>query len=372
MNPKRRDILALGLGLMATSVTARTFASGRKRPLYVNALGGLTDDGVIAEMKTRGIDPTLLQHIRASGVAALNITLAAGPPGPHDFEDTLTEIADWDELIRLNKAYLLKVTSVADIEKARRSDRLGIIYGFQNTSRIGDSLERIDLFHDKGLRAIQLTYNTANSVGGGVLAPERGLTPWGRQVVERLNARRIMVDLSHSGTRTCLDAIAASRQPISINHTGCRAVTDLPRNKTDEELRGVAEKGGFVGIFMNSFLSMKKPSVTEDLIAHIEHAVNVCGEDHVGLGSDNDSQFTVHDSAVFAKRYDEVIAKRREQGISAPGEEMGFLPFLPDLQGPDLYPRLGRKLRARGYSQRVVDKILGENFVRYGRLIWGN
>src|SRR5690606_36648088 len=114
---------------------------------------------------------------------------------------------------------------------------------------VGDNLDRIDVFNDLGVRIIQLTYNPANHIGDGSMAPQnRGLTPFGRQVVERLNDARIMVDLLHSGQNTCLEAAKISKQPISINHTGCRALTDLPRNKTDEELKLVADRGGFVGI----------------------------------------------------------------------------------------------------------------------------
>ena len=103
---------------------------------------------------------------------------------------------------------------------------------------IGQDPTRVDIFADMGVRIIQLTYNLPNQLGDGAIAPEgRGLTDFGRQVVDRLNARRVMVDLSHSGRQICLDAARYSKQPISINHTGCRALTDLPRNKTDEELR---------------------------------------------------------------------------------------------------------------------------------------
>jgi len=369
MAHSRRDVLAGGLGMMASPLMARGRRGASTRPLFVNTLGALTDEFDVKVMKA-GIDPALLQAVRASGLAAVNVTLAVSSPGAHDFENTLDEIADWDELIRRHAAYFLKISQASDIEAAHRAGKLGIIYGFQNTSRIGDDLDRIDQFHDRGLRIIQLTYNMANPVGGGVLAPERGLTDFGHRVVERLNARRIMVDLSHSGTKTCLDAIAASRQPISINHTGCRALVDVPRNKTDEELRLAAGKGGYIGIYLNSFLSVHMPSKADDLIAHIEHAIQICGEDHVGIGSDNDSPFAAHDSAIFTKLMNEQIMQRRAAGMSAPGENPGFLPFLPDLQGPDLYRQLAVKLRERGHSQSRVAKILGGNFMRYADAIW--
>jgi membrane dipeptidase len=134
--------------------------------------------------------------------------------------------------------------------------RIGVIYGFQNAAQVGEAPERTEVFGDLGVRVVQLTYNPANQIGDGAMAPQnRGLTELGREVVARLNARRMMVDLSHSGERTCLEATQASTAPVSINHTGCRALCDLPRNKTDAELRGVAQKGGFIGIYFMPFLA---------------------------------------------------------------------------------------------------------------------
>ena len=114
----------------------------------------------------------------------------------------------------------------------------------------------------------------------------RGLTPFGHEVIDRLNANRVMVDLSHSGRNTCLEATRASKQPVSINHTGCRALNDLPRNKTDEELRLVASAGGFVGIYFMPFLNPAGHAMAQDVVANLDHAINVCGEDHVGIGTD--------------------------------------------------------------------------------------
>src|SRR5204862_82401 len=146
--------------------------------------------------------------------------------------------------------------SAADIRRAKAEKKVGLLYGFQNCAMLGKDATRVDVFADLGVRVFQLTYNPANLLGDGSMAPEnRGLTPFGREVIARLNDRRVMVDLSHSGERTCLDAARASRAPISINHTGCRALTDLPRNKTDAELRLVAERGGFVGIYFMPFLN---------------------------------------------------------------------------------------------------------------------
>jgi membrane dipeptidase len=236
---------------------------------------------------------------------------------------------------------------------------------------LGDRPQRVGLFANLGVRVIQLTYNPANAIGDGSVAPQnRGLTPFGREVVARLNAARVMVDLSHSGERTCLDAIAVSKAPISINHTGCRALTDLPRNKTDAELRGVAQKGGFVGIYFMPYLTLSGHPTAEDVVAHIDHAVNVCGEDHVGIGTDGDVS-AIDDLDAYRSRLAAEIAGRAAAGIGAKGERADTYPFVVDLRGPDQFHKLARLLRAKGYSEQRIDKILGLNFVAYARKIWG-
>ena len=152
---------------------------------------------------------------------------------------------------------------------------------------MGDDAQRVGIFAGLGVKIIQLTYNVANQLGHGSMVPENGgLTDFGHDVVAELNATNTLVDLSHSGEQTCLDAIDASTAPIAITHTGCRALTDLPRNKTDQELRLAAEGGGIVGIYFMPFLAVDGMAVADDVVRHIEHAVQVCGEEHVGVGTD--------------------------------------------------------------------------------------
>jgi membrane dipeptidase len=203
-----------------------------------------------------------------------------------------------------------------------------------------------------------------------MVAENHGLTPFGRQVVERLNADRVMVDLSHSGERTCLDAARLSRQPISINHTGCRALADLPRNKTDEELRLVASRGGFVGIYFMPFLNLSGHASAADVVAHIDHAVNVCGEDHVGIGTDG-SVTTIDDLAGYRATLAKEVAARAAAGIAAKGERADTLPFVIDLRGPEQFRELARRLAQRGYSTGRIEKILGLNFLRFAAEVWG-
>ena len=180
----------------------------------------------------------------------------------------------------------------------------------------------------------------------------------------------MIVDLSHSGEQTCLDAARYSKRPISINHTGCRALADTPRNKTDEELRLVASKGGFIGIYFMNFLTITHQFMGDDVVAHIEHAVNVCGEDHVGMGTDTFIT-GVEDEAPARRMYKEFVQKRREQGLATPGENPDLLRHAPDLNSPDQFRVIARKLAARGHRPHVVEKIMGQNFMRFAKEIWG-
>jgi membrane dipeptidase len=348
--------------------------------LIVNALGGLDNPNAEQSAEAAGqlnqsseemtIDRRALADAHASGLTAVNITLGYTMGDMPPFEHTLRELDVWDAIIADNAADLVQIRTPDDIYRARSAGKIGIIYGFQNAVAIGDDLGRVELFGRRGVRVIQLTYNQANHIGDGSMATEnRGLSAFGRQVVERLNDSAIMVDLSHSGERTCLEAARISRQPVSINHAGCRALTDLPRNKTDEELRLVASRGGFVGIYFMPFLNISGNARAADVVEHIDHAINVCGEDHVGIGTDG-SVTSIDDLDAYRATLAEHVAQRQAAGVSAAGERADTFPFVVDLRGVSQFQDLIRLLEQRGYRESRIEKILGTNFVDYARRIW--
>nr|WP_244984199.1 membrane dipeptidase [Actinomadura citrea] len=317
------------------------------------------------------VDARTLADAHASGVTAINVTLGYTMGDLPPYEHTLDEIRTWDAIIGSHPRDLMRIDTAADLAEAKRQRRIGIIYGFQNAAAVEDRAERIGTFAGLGVRVVQLTYNQANQIGDGSMAPEnRGLTPLGRDVVAALNEHRLMVDLSHSGERTCLEAARISAQPVSINHTGCRALVDLPRNKTDEELRLVASRGGFVGIYFMPFLNASGHATAADVVEHIAHAVNVCGEDHVGIGTDG-TITAIDDLDAYRDRLAEQVARRRAAGASAAGERSDTYPFVVDLRGVDQFRELARLLTERGYSASRIEKILGLNFHHYAKAVWG-
>lgn len=367
----RRTLLGAMLATPAVQATARSGIAGKRR-LIVNSLGELSDPNFMGTDTDEMVSDRIIRDAMTSGTSALNLTLGYVSGDGDPFEQTVEEIGRWDAAIRARPESLMKIYSAEDIETAHRLGKIGVIFGFQNGVMIGDDVGRVDLFDNLGVRIIQLTYNILNQIGGGSLAPgDPGLTPFGHEVVARLNARRIIVDLSHSGRRTCLDAARTSTAPIALSHTGCRALVDYPRNKTDEELRLVAEKGGYVGIYFMPFLAFERQITSADVIAHIEHAIDVCGEDCVGVGTDGPTT-AIDDMARWTAAFAADIKRRQAAGISAPGERPDSYLFAIDMTGPDQFHILADKLRKRGHSSSRIDKILGLNFAHYARRVWGN
>jgi len=378
----RRQFLAAAAAATVAPLTTAV-RSGAQDPLIINALGDLEDpnpdpnapgptkSNPVADAKPTSYSERILREAHASGLTAVNVTLGYVAGDMEPFEYTIRDIARMDGLIRRQSGDLRKVFTAADILAGKAEQKIGIIYGFQNSSMLGNDASRVDVFGDLGVRIIQLTYNPANQIGDGSAAPQnRGLSSFGREVIARLNAKRIMVDLSHSGEQTCIESARISTRPISINHTGCRALNDLPRNKTDAELRLVASKGGFVGIYFMPFLNASGHASADDVVAHIDHAVNVCGEDQVGIGTDGPVT-SIDDLNAYKSALAQEIAARQAAGISAAGERPDTLPFVVDLRGVDQFRDLAARLRRRGYTSAKIEKILGLNFLRYAHEVWG-
>jgi membrane dipeptidase len=376
----RREFLMLTAAAAAFAQAPQAFAraagdsataagwAGYGKAIVIDALGG--PGNVNRASDEAPLDAAELAGVRACGLTAVNITLGSVGVLANAFEETVKSIAYWDREIDAHPEALLKVKSAADLKAAKSSGRLGLIYGFQDTLSLGDDVGRLDTFSRLGVRIIQLTYNRRNLLGDGCLeAGNAGLSGLGRRVVERMNELGILVDLSHCGQRTTAEGIEASKKPVAITHSGCAALADLPRNKPDAILRQLADKGGVVGIYLMPFLRGKGQPMAEDLIRHIDHAVQVCGEDHVGIGTDGTIS-AVELTPEYLRKFHEDIANRRRLGISAPGESEEVYLFLPDLNTPRRLDTLASLLSRRGYSDERVAKILGGNFARLFAEVW--
>jgi membrane dipeptidase len=376
MSDRREVLKALGGGALALAagrigtVGAATRRPGRDTPT-IDGAGGT---GLLWFEDDAAATAAELDAIRASGLTAAVLTIA--PSGRFwlddaAFEKTRATLAKWDAIVARHPAHLLAVRTAADLERARRERRLGLIYTFQGTESLGEDADRIALFRGLGVRVIQLTHNRRNLVGDGCMEPgNAGLSNFGREVVARLNAEKIVVDVAHGSARTMVEGIAASTAPPLISHTGCRALADLPRNTDDATLRALAEKGGVAGIIFWPYLRTDIQPMAEDVIRHIEHAIQVCGEDHVGIGTDA-GVAPVARTPEFEKDNREWVAGAVEDGVFDRGRPPDLYTFIPDLNHADRFDTLAMLLSKRGHSDARIDKILGGNFARVMREVWG-
>ena len=235
----------------------------------------------------------------------------------------------------------------------------GFMDGYQQLYWLG-------AFHRLGFRMMHLTYNRRNWVGDGCMETHPGgLSAFGHEVVVAMNDLGIIIDTPHTGGPTTMDAAAASRAPIAASHTICRALRDHPRGKTDEEIRAIADTGGFIGITcVSHFLSERGGSIV-DLLDHIEHAVKVAGIDHVGIGTDTGFSAPPPDQP-------EMLPMPRGQthwwSYWLPGTLSGGTG--PDAEGANAsiswicWPYFTTGLLMRGYSEEQIAKIAGGNILR--------
>jgi membrane dipeptidase len=363
----RRDAalsLAATLGLAPTVALAAKKAS--KSGFYQRAL--VVDANLSPPLQDAfPYPPALLDIVRQAGVTICKTSL--GGFGSN-FEDTTGEIAFFQRAIEQYPKVFMQVRHGSDFALAKATGRLGIIFSFEGVACLDGKVDNIDVFRGLGVRVMQLSYNPASPFAAGVLAdPPTGLTPLGHQAVERMNAVGVAIDLSHANPASTRDAIAASKLPVLITHAGCSAIHAHPRNKTDDLLRAVAAKGGVVGIYDLPYLaaSPKQPTV-EDYIAHVAHALSVCGEDHVGIGSDAGEE-PFDTSVAGMKAFQESEDARHKAGVAAPEEDRPT--YVIGLNVPNRCEVIADALLKKGYSARVTEKVLGLNFARGFPAAWG-
>jgi membrane dipeptidase len=356
-------LLAETIGNSSNTASGSPAAAANIAALYKNAI---VIDSLCSPLDiTPPIKPDILASVRQSGITAVNCTVSQST-----FEDTVDNISGFHELIDHYPDAFLIVRRHADLARAKRENKIGIMFGFQYTSFFEADPERVDIFRRLGVRIMQLTYNNRSIFGDGCLEPgNAGLSKAGISLVKKMNAIGVAVDLSHSGYRTTSEGIAASTKPVLITHAGCAAVYAHPRNKPDEILKSLADRGGYFGVYLMPYV-VASPTIPtrEHVLDHIVHAINVCGSDHVGIGSDGSIEKTILTSEQKAT-FDKDIARRKELGIGAPGEDR--YPYVPDLNGPDHMEVIASELAKRGQPSPVIEKVLGANFQRVIGDIWG-
>jgi len=302
--------------------------------------------------------------VRESGVTIVGPTLGEVAPETA-FLSTVEELGKTTELILRYADRMILIRSFPDVMKAKRENKLGVLANVQNSACIGHDLKNLDLFYSLGLRQIQLTFNWRNIVGDGCTErTQAGLSYFGVDMVKRMNELGMIVDAAHTGYQSTLDAVEVSDKPIVFSHTNCKALCDHPRNKSDDQIKALARRGGVIGLScFNWFVSDKPRSTLEDLLQHFDHVAKLVGPEYIGIGSDfsvagwagrePDAEWEAH-KKIYSEAEWKTIKGR-------------FPPYIEAVNDPRRYHTIAEGLQKRGWKPDDIAKVLGLNLVRVYR-----
>lgn len=308
------------------------------------------------------------QAIDESMVDVLSVSVGAWGDAPFSFRGAVYDLGEWHRRFAAVPRFAL-ITGPADIYRTKREGVTGVLLGFQNSTQLDGVVRNAETFHGLGIRMIQLTYNNRSDAGDGCMqAADEGLTAFGRELIRCMNDLGLIVDLSHCGPRTTMEAIEWSRAPVAVSHAACAALHPHPRNKTDDILRALAAHGGYLGVCaVPAFLTDQRkrcPSVAV-MAEHIRHAMNVCGNDRVGIGSD--WGVTGTPAPVLARLRSEAQSRgfREEHQFDFASTTDGFEEWSSG------FPRITSALLGAGLSVDLIKGVLGRNFCRFYERVAG-
>lgn len=308
------------------------------------------------------------EDILKSTVDAFFLTL---PHSDEGFAETVSSIGRIYNLADREESFTV-VRTHQDLAANKIVNKKSIILAFQEPHPIGNSLDNLRVFYELGVRVVQLTYNKANYIGTGCTeSQDRGLTDFGKKLIKEMNRLGMLVDISHCSKRTALEAIKESEQPVVFSHANVKSLCDSPRNRTDEEIRLLAEKGGVIGLTPWGPLCYRKDygqqPTLNDYLDHVEYVINLVGIDHVGFGGDNtlDDNEDRGGTAVQSALYPEVVADYDERIGTHPSVR-----HAKDFKGPKEIHNVIGGLKNRGYSPHEINKFLGGNFSRVIQQVW--
>lgn len=317
-----------------------------RRSLVIDMLGLLTLD--YRKMSTWQTQPSQFQpadfkRLRDAGITVFHP--AVGYIAGDIYTESSRDISGWNTFLAAHPQQFLRIDHASDFARVKALDKIGIVIGQQNSEHFR-SVNDVNRFYNLGQRVSQLTYRSSKIGGGSTDPHDSGLTPYGAQILERMNHVGMAVDVSHCGVKTTLDAIESSQKPVLVTHSNCRAlVPGSPRCKGDEAIRRMAKKGGVIGITMvRGFVRTGGLVTIEDVLNHIDHVAKLVGVEHAGIGSDVDLDGR------------DVSATRRF--------DLDRIDY-----GKKIYD-LADGLVRRNYSNRNIELILGANFERALSQIW--
>jgi membrane dipeptidase len=287
-------------------------------------------------------------------VCPVYVDIAVQPEG--SLREALSLVASFHRAIRENGDRVVQVASAGDLDRIEPGERIGLVLALEGVECFGVETWPADVFHSLGVRMAGLTWNRRNAFADGAAEEGGGLSRLGRELVDRLVALGVILDLAHASRGAfaeILERVAGA--PVLCSHGGCRAVFDTPRNLDDDQLRAIADAGGLFGLMLHPIAIGPERRTIDGVIDHLEHAVSVMGGDRVCLGGD------------FTRRLWEAMPPPPEtkDGLAPPGLTPGL--GIEGLTGSEQYPTLLEAMRSRGWKEEEVAAVAGRNLLRFLR-----
>lgn len=308
-------------------------------------------------------DREVFQELRSSDMGCVTVTLGFW----EDTVESLEAIARFRELVAVNADLVQIARSADEIESIHKSGRTALLLGFQNSSAFGGRIRFAELFADLGVRVVQLTYNIQNEVGGSCYEPhDSGLSRFGRELVGELNRTGILIDISHVGERTALDAIECSSVPVAATHANPFDLVPHPRNKSTVLLRRLAERGGIIGLATYPNIAGDYANDVASWCELVARTVDICGIEHVGIGTDLSRKTTWEDTQWMRMGRWTKIVNYGAGSAAVPGKV-----YDPDwIETTSGFPLIVEQLMRRGFSQKETEAIVGGNWMRVYRSVF--
>lgn len=314
---------------------------------------------------TTDVPGMMFEHLIAGGVTAFSNS-AIPDSFPHDMPSALATLYDTNLIFDAFPDQVIPVLTTRDILLAKETGRVGMIISTQGLNCIGEDTRNLWVLYKLGVRIMQLTYNEHNALGSGCMEPnDQGLTRRGQQAIEQMAVLGAVLDLSHVGARTSMDAINYARKPPIYSHVAVKHFNAHPRAVSDDHIRAITEKGGVVGLCPHSIFIEREPGkrpTVNEYIDQMEYVAELVGTDYIGIGTDNfqtDNYFAQLGRSSFKRTLPTFF------GGYSPNEKhaLGFSKWSD-------WPNLTAKLLERGFTTEDVSKILGGNFLRVFAQIW--
>ena len=301
----------------------------------------------------------LFENAHQAGITAIHATLVYW----ENTEESFAKIKYWNDLFKEHKDIITHAKKTEDIIQAKKNNKLAIIFGFQNSAPIANDIFLVEKFFKEGLRFMQLTYNNQTPLAGGCFEPkDSGVSRFGKAVIEEMNRLGMIVDLSHAGKQTCIDAIDFSSKPVAISHANPSFFHKSIRNIDSDVLQKLAKKNGFIGLSLYPYhLKNLGKCKVEEFCSMIKELINLIGEDNIGIGSD-----------LCLNWPDEIVMWMRNGKWTKKidyGESKDNNPKWPELPNwyskPSDLKNLFISMCENNISEKVATKIVGENWLSF-------